>query len=94
MSLMTRRKFAGHVGLAGLAGLGGMLKVGWSQPHGPKHDEPQKPEQIDSPGPHIANRRLLDFADGYLKLVDWERQHLHDCHVCQALVCVFIRQPF
>jgi hypothetical protein len=64
--------------LAGFAGLGGILKKAWSQPR---------------TRAHIENHRLLNFAEGRITLAAWERQHLHECEVCQALVCVFIRQP-
>ena len=64
--------------LAGFAGLGGILKKAWSQTR---------------TRAHIENRRLLNFAEGRITLAAWERQHLHECEVCQALVCVFIRQP-
>jgi len=85
MSLISRRKFAA---LAGLAGLGGILKSAWSQPLVRK--------QVAAPNSargHVENRRLLNFAEGRITLAAWERQHLHECEVCQALVCVFIRQP-
>ncbi|HYR83330.1 MAG TPA: hypothetical protein VE422_04550 [Terriglobia bacterium] len=65
--------------VAGLAGLGGILKSAWSRPQTAKA--------------HIESRRLLNFAEGRIKLADWERQHLHQCEVCQAMVCVFMRQP-
>jgi len=42
---------------------------------------------------HIENRRLLEAATGTVKLEDWERQHLHQCEVCQGVFCVFLRQP-
>jgi hypothetical protein len=39
---------------------------------------------------HVENRRLFATAAGTLKLNDWERHHLHDCGVCQAVLSVFI----
>jgi len=84
MNLISRRKFAAMAGLAGL----GILKSAWSQPLFMK--------QIPAPNgarAHVENRRLLNFAEGRIKLAAWERQHLHECEVCQAMVCVFMRQP-
>ncbi len=85
MSLISRRKFAT---LAGLAGLGGILKSASSQPLFIKQIAPPNGARG-----HVENRRLLNFAEGRITLAAWERQHLHECEVCQALVCVFIRQP-
>jgi hypothetical protein len=42
---------------------------------------------------HVENRRLFNFAAGSLWLKEWERQHLHECSVCQAVLAVFVRQP-
>jgi hypothetical protein len=41
---------------------------------------------------HIQNRRLFSFAEGKIKLAKWERQHIHECEVCQQMLCVLIRQ--
>ncbi|PYS29364.1 MAG: hypothetical protein DMG11_09335 [Acidobacteria bacterium] len=42
---------------------------------------------------HIENRRLFLAAGGTIQLEDWERQHLHNCEVCQGVFYVFINQP-
>ena len=41
---------------------------------------------------HIVNRRLFNFAAGDTLLVGWERQHLHQCDVCQEMSLVLVRQ--
>jgi hypothetical protein len=42
---------------------------------------------------HIENRRLFEAAAGTLKLEEWEREHLHQCEVCQGVFYVFVNQP-
>jgi hypothetical protein len=42
---------------------------------------------------HIENRRLFEAAAGNLQLDERERQHLHQCEVCQSVFYVFINQP-
>jgi len=41
---------------------------------------------------HIDNRRLFNLAAGRLKADAWEREHLHQCNVCQGVLYVLIRQ--
>ncbi len=41
---------------------------------------------------HIKNARLFNFAAGKMVLAEWERQHIHECDVCQHVAYVFIRQ--
>ena len=43
---------------------------------------------------HVENRRLLRAAMGEILLSDWERQHLHECEMCQAVFKVLLDQPF
>jgi hypothetical protein len=40
---------------------------------------------------HVRNRRLFNFAAGAIQLADWERDHLHECAVCQTMGYVLIR---
>jgi hypothetical protein len=42
---------------------------------------------------HIENRRLFDMAAGRLRLEVWEQKHLHECEICQSVLCVFLNQP-
>jgi hypothetical protein len=42
---------------------------------------------------HIENRRLFDAAAGNAQLDDRERNHLHQCELCQSVFYVFINQP-
>jgi hypothetical protein len=39
---------------------------------------------------HVENRRLVEMAAGTLKLSAWEKDHLHDCGVCQAVLSIFL----
>ena len=41
---------------------------------------------------HVENRRLFAAAAGAQRLEEWERQHVHNCEVCQGVFYVFIRQ--
>jgi hypothetical protein len=43
--------------------------------------------------PHIENRRLFNVAAGDARLSEWEKQHLHECQVCNGVLYVFARQP-
>jgi hypothetical protein len=43
-----------------------------------------------NPVSHIENRRLLDAASGTVRLESWERIHIHECHVCQGVLYLFI----
>ncbi len=40
---------------------------------------------------HVRNRRLFNFAAGAIELTEWERDHLHECAVCQTMGYVLIR---
>jgi hypothetical protein len=40
---------------------------------------------------HVRNRRLFNFAAGAIELAEWEREHLHECAVCQTMGYVLIR---
>jgi hypothetical protein len=42
---------------------------------------------------HIENRRLFEAAAGTILLQEWERQHLHECEVCQSVFRAFVNQP-
>ena len=42
---------------------------------------------------HIENRRLFEAAAGTVQLEERERNHLHQCEVCQSVFYVFINQP-
>ena len=42
---------------------------------------------------HIENRRLFEAASGDARLDGHERQHLHECEICQSVFYVFINQP-
>jgi hypothetical protein len=42
---------------------------------------------------HIENRRLFDAAAGNAQLDERERNHLHQCELCQSVFYVFINQP-
>lgn len=35
----------------------------------------------------------FEAAMGTIKLEEWERQHLHECDVCQGVFYVFVSQP-
>ena len=41
--------------------------------------------------PHIQNRRLFNLAAGTIALKRWERDHLHECMVCQTMASLLIR---
>ena len=41
---------------------------------------------------HIENRRLFDLAAGRFKPEEWEKNHLHECRLCQSIVTVFVNQ--
>jgi len=41
---------------------------------------------------HIENQRLQNFTEGTIELAQWERQHLHECELCQQIVCLLLRQ--
>jgi hypothetical protein len=43
-----------------------------------------------NPVTHIENRRLFDAAYGHAKLEAWERLHVHECHVCQGVLYLFV----
>ena len=45
-----------------------------------------------NPVNHIENRRLLDAAYGITRLEEWERLHVHQCHVCQGVFYLFVIQ--
>ena len=42
---------------------------------------------------HIENRRLFGLAAGMFRLEDWEQEHVHECKVCQGILCVLMNQP-
>ena len=42
---------------------------------------------------HVENRRLLDMAEGRLRLDDWEHQHVGECNMCQSVLHVFVNHP-
>jgi hypothetical protein len=53
--------------------------------------------QIDAvkcelPQRHIENRRLFDAARGRLRLGDWEHEHVHECRICEGVLCVMVSQ--
>jgi hypothetical protein len=40
---------------------------------------------------HIENRRLVDVAAGSVGLDVWERQHIHECQICQGVLLILVR---
>ncbi len=44
------------------------------------------PESADC----IKIRRLFDAAAGFSKLQESERQHIHECQLCQGVFYIFI----
>lgn len=38
----------------------------------------------------IKIRRLFEAAEGAVKLEESERQHLHECRLCQSVLAIFI----
>jgi len=40
---------------------------------------------------HIGNRRLFDFTAGAIKLDEQEREHLHQCGMCQKTALAFLQ---
>ena len=40
----------------------------------------------------IKNRRLFAAALGTRRLEDEEREHIHECKICQGVFHVFVRQ--
>jgi len=43
---------------------------------------------------HIENRRLFDFTAGAIKLDECEREHLHQCGMCQKTAYAFLQSDF
>ncbi len=43
--------------------------------------------------PHIENHRLLDMANGRLRLDEREHRHLCECNMCQSVLHVFVNHP-
>jgi len=39
---------------------------------------------------HIENRRLFNAAAGAILLDEWEREHVHECPVCQGVFFAFL----
>ena len=40
----------------------------------------------------IKNRRLFEAASGTGRLEDEEREHIHECKICQGVFHIFVRQ--
>jgi len=78
---MTRRDFGAFLIIIGAM----TLKGKWAEGE-VKTQAPAGSKQ------HIRNRRLFNFAAGSTVLAEWERQHLHECEVCQEMAYVLIRQ--
>jgi hypothetical protein len=77
---MTRRDFGAFLIIGAMT-----LKGKWA-------DGEVKTQVSASSKHHIRNRRLFNFAAGSTVLAEWERQHLHECEVCQEMAYVLIRQ--
>jgi hypothetical protein len=43
---------------------------------------------------HIGNRRLVDVAAGNVGLDVGERQHIHQCQLCQAVLLILLGWKF
>ena len=88
---MTRRDFGACLNRAflGMVGFVTMLQWEWA-------DGAENTKASGSRMRHIENRRIFDFATGVITLADRERAHLHECNVCQEMICVLMRQsdPF
>jgi hypothetical protein len=56
------------------------------------HDALRRLLRIDDgvPKAHIENRYLSDMASGQRELQGWERDHIHLCEVCQAVLYVLL----
>ena len=81
---MTRRDFG--------AFFGAFLIIGAMTLKGKWADGEVKTQVSASSKHHVRNRRLFNFAAGTTILAEWERQHLHECEVCQEMAYVLIRQ--
>ena len=78
---MTRRDFAAVLGIMSVAMIGNLERMNGGV----------RTKMPSSPGHHIRNRRLFNLAAGTIALADWEREHLHECAVCQTMGFVLIR---
>ena len=47
--------------------------------------------RLSGDGQHIRNKRLFNLAAGTATLVEWERNHLHECEVCQTMGSILIQ---
>ena len=43
---------------------------------------------------HIENRRLFDFTAGAIPLEEFEREHVHQCGICQKTAYAYLRSGF
>jgi hypothetical protein len=78
---MTRRDFAAFLGMLSVAMIGNLDRM----------DGDVRTKASGGRGQHIRSRRLFNFAAGTIAVAEWEREHLHECIVCQTMGFVFIR---
>ncbi len=48
-------------------------------------------ETADRENIHMRNQRIINFVTGAIELADYERQHLHECTVCQTMCDTVMR---
>jgi hypothetical protein len=78
---MTRRTFAAFLSMMCLAMIGKSEGVDQSLSSG----------RLSGDSQHIRNKRLFSLAAGTTTLVAWERNHLHQCELCQTMGSILIR---
>ena len=78
---MHRRDFAAVLGIISVAMIGNLERM----------DGGVRTKASAGGGHHIRNRRLFNLAAGTIALAEWEREHLHECAVCQTMGFVLIR---
>ena len=79
--MMTRRNFAGFIGMICVSMVGNLERM----------NRGLKANTTTNRDHHIRNRRLFNLAAGTSTLVGWERDHLHECALCQRMGFVLIR---